>query len=80
MINVTSEIGKLEKVLLHRPGLELEQLTPEALEALLFDDIPFLRVAQKEHDVFSKTLNDNNIEVVYLSKLMAETLDIYLEN
>lgn len=76
MINVTSEIGKLEKVLLHRPGLELEQLTPEALEALLFDDIPFLRVAQKEHDVFSKTLNDNNIEVVYLSKLMAETLDI----
>ncbi len=76
MINVTSETGTLKKVLLHRPGLELEQLTPESLKSLLFDDIPFLKVAQKEHDTFSKTLIDNGIEVAYLSKLMAETLDI----
>lgn len=76
MINVTSETGTLKKVLLHRPGLELEQLTPEALESLLFDDIPFLKVAKQEHDTFSKILRENGVEVVYLSKLMAETLEI----
>lgn len=46
-INVTSEIKPLKKVLLHRPGKEIENLTPEYLERLLFDDIPFLEVAQK---------------------------------
>jgi len=76
MINVKSETGKLKKVLLHRPGIELEQLTPEALESLLFDDIPYLKVAQKEHDTFAKVLTDNDVEVVYLSKLIAETLDL----
>ena len=45
VINVTSEIKPLKKVLLHRPGKELENLTPEYLEGLLFDDIPFLEVA-----------------------------------
>ena len=45
-----SEIGKLNKVLLHRPGRELEKLTPGNFERLLFDDIPYLDVAQKEHD------------------------------
>ncbi len=76
MINVKSETGKLKTVLLHRPGIELEQLTPEALESLLFDDIPYLKVAQKEHDTFAKILTDNGVEVVYLSKLIAETLDL----
>ena len=54
-INVTSEIKPLKKVLLHRPGKEIENLTPEYLERLLFDDIPFLEVAQKEHDTFADT-------------------------
>ena len=49
-IKVNSEIGKLKKVLLHRPGNELLNLTPECLERLLFDDIPYLEIAQKEHD------------------------------
>jgi len=53
---VNSEIGKLKKVLMHRPGKEIENLTPELMERLLFDDIPFLEVAQKEHDVFVKML------------------------
>ena len=48
-INVYSEIGKLQTVLLHRPGKELENLTPDLLERLLFDDIPYLKVAQEEH-------------------------------
>ena len=75
-IHVTSEIKPLKKVLLHRPGKELLNLTPETLERLLFDDIPFLRDAQKEHDEFAGILKDNGVEVVYLEDLMAETLKL----
>jgi len=75
-IHVTSEIGKLKKVMLHRPGKELLNLTPDTLERLLFDDIPFLPVAQKEHDAFAKALTDNGVEVVYLEDLVAEVLSI----
>ena len=73
-INVTSEIGKLKKVLLHRPGEELLNLTPDSLGELLFDDIPFLPDAQKEHDAFAQALRDNGVEVVYLEDLMAEVI------
>ncbi len=75
-IHVTSEIGKLKKVLLHRPGNELLNLTPDTLERLLFDDIPFLPDAQKEHDAFANALRDNGVEVVYLEDLMAEVLSL----
>lgn len=75
IINVTSEIKPLKKVLLHRPGKELLNLTPARLEELLFDDIPYLEVAQAEHDEFAKILRENGVEVVYLEDLMAETLD-----
>ena len=75
-IHVTSEIGKLKKVLLHRPGKELLNLTPDTLSSLLFDDIPFLPDAQKEHDNFAKALRRHGVEVVYLEDLMAEVLDI----
>ena len=74
MIHVTSEIKPLKKVLLHRPGKELLNLTPDTLQELLFDDIPYLKDAQLEHDEFAQILRDNNIEVVYLEDLMAETL------
>lgn len=73
-IQVYSEIGKLKKVLLHRPGYELENLMPEYLERLLFDDIPFLKVAQEEHDAFAKLFKDNGTEVVYLLDLATEAL------
>ena len=56
MINVKSEIKPLKKVLLHRPGNELLNLTPDTLERLLFDDIPYLTVAQEEHDQFARIL------------------------
>ena len=75
-IHVTSEIGKLKKVLLHRPGKELLNLTPDTLGELLFDDIPFLPDAQQEHDGLAKALADNGVEVVYLEDLMTEVLDI----
>jgi len=74
-INVKSEIAPLKKVLLHRPGNELLNLTPDSLTRLLFDDIPFLPDAQKEHDEFAHILRENGIEVVYLEDLMAEVLE-----
>jgi len=74
-INVTNEIGKLKKVLLHRPGKELLNLTPDTLERLLFDDIPFLKDAIEEHNQFAQILKDNGVEVVYLEDLMTETLN-----
>lgn len=73
-INVRSEVRPLKKVLLQRPGSELEQLVPNSLQQLLFDDIPYLLGAQAEHDVFARTLRENGVEVVYLSSLAAETL------
>ena len=73
-IKVTSEIKPLKKVLLHRPGEEIENLTPEYLERLLFDDIPYLEVAQQEHDVFADILRQNGVEVVYLHELVAEVI------
>ena len=76
VINVKSEIGPLKKVLLHRPGNELLNLTPDTLSRLLFDDIPFLPEAQKEHDEFAHILKENGIEVVYLEDLMAEVLSL----
>ncbi len=74
-VNVKSEIMPLKKVLLHRPGEELLNLTPNTLEELLFDDIPFLQVAQQEHDAFAEILRKEGVEVVYLEDLMAEVLD-----
>ena len=78
-INVYSEIGKLKTVLLHRPGKELENLTPDILERLLFDDIPYLKVAQEEHDAFAKTLRDNGVEVLYIKDMVIESLDNHPE-
>jgi len=75
-INVKSEIGRLKRVLLHRPGKELLNLTPDTLERLLFDDIPFLEAAQQEHDAFAETLRNNGVEVLYLEDVMAEVLDL----
>ena len=74
-VNVKSEIKPLKQVLLHRPGKELLNLTPNTLEELLFDDIPFLKVAQEEHDAFAQALRDNGVEVYYLEDLTADVLE-----
>jgi arginine deiminase len=73
-LHVYSEISTLKTVLLHRPGRELENLTPSSMERLLFDDIPYLKIAQKEHDFFAQTLRNQGVEVVYLVDLVEETL------
>lgn len=73
-IHVKSEIGKLKKVMLHRPGQELEHLVPEDLERLLFDDIPYLKTAKIEHDMFAEIMRGQGVEVVYLEDMTAEVL------
>lgn len=73
-INVNSEIGRLKAVMLHRPHKELLNLTPYLLDELLFDEIPFLDNAQKEHDMFAEIFRKNGCEVFYLEDLCAESL------
>lgn len=73
-IEVYSEIGNLKTVLLHRPGKEIENLTPEYLERLLFDDIPYLKIARDEHDKFADLFKINGVEVLYLENLVAEVV------
>ena len=75
-IKVNSEIGKLKVVLLHEPGEEIHNLTPSKLDDLLFDDIPWLPLAKKEHQAFAKTFEDAGVKVVYLVDLMSEVLDL----
>ena len=75
-INVNSEIGRLKVVLLHEPGDELHNLTPKKLDDLLFDDIPWLPLAKKEHQAFADTFRQAGVEVVYLTDLMRDVLDL----
>ena len=73
-VRVQSEIGQLKRVLLQRPGRELEYLSPNTMDQLLFEDIPYLYGAQEEHDNFAALLRSQGVEVVYLEDLMVETL------
>ncbi|WP_151060480.1 arginine deiminase [Borreliella turdi] len=73
-INIFSEIGRLKKVLLHRPGEELENLTPFVMKNFLFDDIPYLEVARQEHEVFVGILKNNSVEIEYVEDLVSEVL------
>ena len=74
-VQVNSEIGRLKVVLLHEPGDELHNLTPKKLDDLLFDDIPWLPLAKKEHQAFAKTFKIAGVKVVYLTDLMTEVLN-----
>ena len=73
-LSVSSEIGPLKEVLVHRPGQELEQLTPPHLGRMLFDDIPYLAGAQREHDQFVQALRNEGASVRYLTDMVADTL------
>ena len=74
-INVYSEIGKLNTVLLHRLGREIEGLVPDNFERLLFDEIPYLEVAQYEHDCFAKVLRENGVKVLYFADEAVKALE-----
>jgi arginine deiminase len=69
-----SEVGRLQTVLLHRPGNELKRLTPRNNDRLLFDGIPWVARAQEEHDGFAEALRARGAEVLYLTDLLTETL------
>jgi len=71
---VGSEVGTLRRVVLHRPGQELKRLTPRNKDALLFDDVLWVRRARQEHDAFADALAERGVEVLYLQQLLAETL------
>ena len=72
---VYSEVGRLRKVMVHRPDLALRRLTPANHDALLFDDVLWVEHAQKEHDAFVEVMRDWGVEVYYVETLLAETLE-----
>jgi arginine deiminase len=71
---VDSEVGRLRTVMLHRPGAELQRLTPRNNDRLLFDGVPWVARAQEEHDAFAEVLRSRDVEVLYLAELLTETL------
>jgi arginine deiminase len=71
---ITSEIGRLRRVLLHRPDLELRRLTPSNVHELLFDELLWVEQAQTEHDQFAALLRDHGVDVHLLGDLLAQVL------
>jgi arginine deiminase len=73
---VDSEAGRLRRVILHRPDLELKRLTPSNKDALLFDDVLWVRRARHEHDGFADVLRDRGVTVHLFGDLLTDALDI----
>ncbi|MFI0899665.1 arginine deiminase [Streptomyces sp. NPDC020983] len=73
--HVDSETGRLRRVILHRPDLELKRLTPSNKDALLFDDVLWVRRARAEHDGFADVLRDRGVEVHLFGDLLTEALE-----
>ena len=73
---VGSEVGTLRRVVLHRPDLELKRLTPRNKDALLFDDVLWVKRARQEHDAFADALADRGVAVLYLEELLAQVLEL----
>jgi arginine deiminase len=69
-----SEVGRLRKVMVHRPGLEHTRLTPSNAEDLLFDDVLWVARAKAEHDMFCEAMRDRGIEVFEAEQLLTEAL------
>lgn len=76
MIGIHSEIGKLKEVIVHRPGVELDRITPDNAKELLFDDVLWSNQARREHDFFVNALKEHDITVYYFYDLLIETLEI----
>src|SRR6516162_9938407 len=73
-LGVHSEVGRLRRVLVHRPGLEHTRLTPSNAEELLFDDVIWVSRAKAEHDMFAEVMRDRGVEVFEAEQLLAEAL------
>ena len=72
---VHSEVGRLRQVMVHRPELSLQRLTPSNHDDLLFDDVLWVERAQYEHDQFVARMRERGVEVFLLQNLLAEALD-----
>lgn len=73
-LGCNSEVGRLRVVILHRPGPELQRLTPRNNDTLLFDGLPWVARAQQEHDAFADLLTSRGVEVLLLGELLTEAL------
>ena len=74
-LGVHSETGRLRQVVVCRPGLAHRRLTPGNCQELLFDDVFWVKQAQKDHDVFTQLMREEGVEVLDVNTLLAETLD-----
>lgn len=74
VLGSNSEVGTLRVAILHRPGAELQRLTPRNNDALLFDGLPWVARAQQEHDAFAEVLRSRGVEVLLLGDLLVEAL------
>jgi arginine deiminase len=75
-LGVHSETGILRQVVICRPGLAHRRLTPANCQDMLFDDVFWVKQAQKDHDIFAGMMRDEGVEVLDVNDLLAETLDI----
>jgi arginine deiminase len=73
-LRVDSEIGRLRRVLTHRPGREIDWMVPSMMESLLFDDILDGDDAREEHDIFHQVLERAGVQVLDSQNLLAEVL------
>ncbi|AKS32719.1 arginine deiminase [Mycolicibacterium goodii] len=74
VLGVDSEVGVLRAAILHRPGPELQRLTPRNNDALMFDGLPWVSKAQEEHDQFAEVLRSRGVEVLLVADLLTEAL------
>jgi arginine deiminase len=74
LLGADSEVGTLRVVILHRPGAELQRLTPRNNDKLLFDGLPWVARAQQEHDAFAELLRSRGVEVLLVADLLTEAL------
>ena len=73
---IDSEVGPLREVIIHRPGTELDRLTPANAADLLFDDVMWPSRARGEHDAFADVLREHGARVHLFHDLLAEALDV----
>jgi arginine deiminase len=76
MLHVDSEVGQLKQVMLHEPGLELDRLTPQNCDELLFDDVMWARKAREEHRAFADQLEEKGVVVHLFRDKLGEALEI----
>ena len=75
-LNAASEVGRLRRVMVHRPGLEHSRLTPANAADLLFEDVIWVKQAKREHDAFVETMRERDVEVLYAEELLTDVLAI----